>query len=130
MVNECQKFKTSRTGLYEIKPGCLNAFFRRIAPDEQFRFITFQDNDYRLGNLTILLFNYVPDSVFVTVETPLDIEDALDELATFNAGVCWDYGTLNLFDSVYRDHCCITVELRLTSVPMRVGGNGLLIGFI
>jgi len=130
MVNECQKFKTSRTGLYEFKPGCLNTFFRRIAPDEQFRFITFQDNDYRLGNLTILLFNYVPDTVFVTVETPLDIEDALDELATFNTGVCWDYGTLNYFDSVYKDRCCITVELRLTSVPMRVGGNGLLIGFI
>ena len=130
MVNECQKFKTSRTGLHDITPGCLDAFFRRIAPDEQFRFITFQDNDYRMGNLTILLFNYIPESVFVTVETPFDIEDALDELAAINPGVCWDDGTLNYFDTVYMDPCCITIELKLTSVPMRIGSNGVLIGLM
>ncbi len=53
----------------------------------QFRFAGFEKNDYRHRRLTCSLYNYAPDSVFFTVESPLAIEPAIDEPIVLNPGV-------------------------------------------
>ena len=127
MINECQKFKTSRNYLLEIDSAYLDAFFRRLVPDEAFRFITFQQTDFRLDNLTFILYSYVPESVYVTVERATDFEAAFEELAMLNPGVYWEYGTINCFDFLVNGTTCMTAELKLTAIPMRVNKQGVLI---
>ncbi len=110
-----------------MEPEYLDSFFRKIVPDEEFRFITFQKQDFHLGNLTILLFNFVPDSVSVTVDSALDIEGALMELTLLNPGTRWDHMRINYFDRDESGHCNITLELHLVEIPMRVNKKGTLI---
>ena len=127
MSNMCQKFKASRECLLDMQPAQLESFFRKIVPDEQFRFITFQANDYRKQTLTFLLFNYVPETVFVTVENAADLESAIDELIVLNPGVEWNCKGIQYFDRDDTAGNRITVELLLDYIPMRVNKEGILI---
>lgn len=36
-------------------------------PDEKFRFITYEQNDYKKGMYTVISYGFIPDSVFVTI---------------------------------------------------------------
>ena len=127
MTRECQQFKTSRRTFQEINPCYLNSFLRQLVPDEQFRFITFETTDYRNNNVTYLLYNYIPESVTLTVECAAEIEPAIDELAQLNPNVQWSGVRLKYLDKDDAGHAYITIELQLTSVPMRVSADGVLI---
>jgi len=127
MPNECQKYTTSRPHLRAMGRPELEAFFCRMQPDEAFRFITFQGDDYRQHKLTFLLFNYLPQAVYVTVEQPTDIESAIEELVLLNPGVEWDCIQLHYFNNDDAPYGGITAELKLVLVHMRVNRKGKLI---
>jgi len=125
--NQCHKFKSSRCGLQDMSPALLNEFFRKIMPDEAFRFITFQAGDFRSGNITVLLYNYVPESVPVTLDNVLDTVPALDALEQLNPGTTWDELELQYFEWEISGHASINIELQLTEIPMRVNSDGMLL---
>ncbi|HTL08649.1 MAG TPA: hypothetical protein VL307_10345 [Chitinophagaceae bacterium] len=127
MTRECQQFKTSRRTLEDINPCYLNSFLSRLVPDEQFRFITFETTDYRNHNVTYLLFNYIPETVMLTVESAAEIEPAIETLAALNPDVQWSGVQLKYLDKDNEGHAYITIELQLTSVPMRVSAEGVLL---
>lgn len=124
----CQQFKTSRDTLFEMGPACLNLVLRRLVPDEQFRFITFQEGDFYRGNLTMLVYNYIPDKVIVCVESVASLKPALKDLTELNPGLQWRFGAVNYFDACNGKDFCITAELGLTLVPLRINTEGILVG--
>ena len=127
MIYESRKFNTSVQDFLDMQPLELESFCRAILQDHQFRFITFEKNDFRNGKLTCIIYNYVPDSVFFSAESPVDVEEVMEELIVLNPGVQWSWANLNYFDQDDKGHSKLTVELKLSVIPMRVNANGDLI---
>lgn len=127
MEKSCRQFNISREGLTDIRPKHLESFFRQMIPDEQFRFVTFQTSDYRKQQLTYLLYNYIPETVLLTVENAADIEPAIEELQELNPGVEWTGARLKYYDKHSNGIAFISIELLLSVIPMRVSAGGELI---
>jgi len=127
MDKNCRQFNISRHCITGIHPEHLESFFRKMVPDEQFRFITFQAADYRQNQLTFLLYNYIPETVGVTVERASDIEPAIEQLQQLNPGVEWSGVQLKYFDRDETGASHIVIELQLIGIPMRVSAGGQLI---
>lgn len=127
MTRECTQFIMSIDEIKAMGPAYLESYSSLMLPEMQFRFITFVADDYRRRRVTCFLYNYVPDSVFFSIENPLELESALDQLIGLNPGVEWYLATLNYFDWNESGHARIQVELSLSEIPMRVHPNGALI---
>ncbi|MEP6750882.1 MAG: hypothetical protein ABJB86_24320, partial [Bacteroidota bacterium] len=98
----------------------LEALFYFAEPHEQFRFVTFERNDYAEHKLTALLFDFFPASVFVTVPQQFDLDDAVEEVKQFNPTCSFEKMPLSYFDEADLAHKRKTQELRIIMAPMRV----------
>ena len=127
MIKECLQFKLRMDEFERLDAPHRDYICRLKLPDEHFRFVTFEQEDYRLGSVTCKLYNYSPDSVFFSVESPLAIEPAIDKLIELNPDVKWFWANINFFDQDESGHAMLTVELRLSQIPMRVSASGHLI---
>ena len=106
----------------------LELFCIRLLPHMLFRFATFDDDNYRTGNLTCYLYRQVPECVYFTVETPMEIEPALQKLRQLNTGVEWHQATISYINRDESGHARITVGLSLSKIPLRVDAAGILNG--
>lgn len=104
----------------------LEAFLHFAEPDEQFRFVTFEGNDYAEQKLTMLVFSYVPDRVLVTVPAACDLENALQEIGNLNPGVVFEKVPLSYFHKANGHLNRQTQELRIINISLQVDASGRL----
>ena len=127
MIKTCRHFTATVEQYLQMRGDYLELFCKNMEPDEHFRFVTFEKNDYRSGNLTCQLYNYVPEKVFFSVETPMEIEAALDKLIELNPGVEWSWAALHHSGHDQNGITTVIVELKLCAIPLRVNTAGHLI---
>jgi hypothetical protein len=120
------KFNLTRQFLERTKAK-LDAFLHHTVPDEQFRVFTFERDDYAQQKLTLLLFEFVPTRVFVTVPAGYDLAKAVDEVGKLNPGVCFEKVRLDYIDRADELKQRQTQELKIVYTPMKVDANGNLV---
>jgi len=101
----------------------LEAFFQFAEPDEQFRFMTFERNDYAENKLTMLIFDFIPDRVFVTVPQSYDLNKAVMEVIALNPDLSLEKVALYKIDKQAKRQ---TQELKIKFLPMTIDATGTL----
>ena len=127
MEKHTTKINLTRRFLEKTKAK-LEALLHFAAPDEQFRFVTFERDDYSEHKLTMLLFNFIPDRVFVTVPHNYSLDKAVAEVAQLNPDTRFEKVELTYFDEADLARKRQTQELRIIYTPMKVDTSGKLIG--
>lgn len=64
---------------------------------------------------------------FFSVDSPEELEPAIDLLIVLNPGVMWSWANFNYFTPDKSGQAELTVELKLLEIPMRVSAAGELI---
>ena len=108
-------------------PEKLDASMSSVMPEQVFRFITFEGDDFREQRVTILSFNFIPERVFVVVSKDQDIEMAIREVTKLNPGVVWERVETGFIEKDDAEQHRITQELKILDIPMRVNADGLFI---
>lgn len=122
---QCRKYKTSRQHILQTERAYLAAFLERQMPGAQFRFITFEKDDYRSGGITFIMCNLIPETVMIEVAIAADLQRAIGHVIGLNPSVRWDevdfiYPPVTNFGAAGR-----YVQLRFTGLPMMIDAAGL-----
>jgi hypothetical protein len=105
----------------ELSSDALEAKLYAYMPEAVFRLFTFEEDDYKNGNMTIFCFNFIPTFFFVTCSANQDVETVLAEVAKLNPGLEWvEVEAEGELDEVNLRR---THALRITQVPAREGIN-------
>ena len=126
MDKQPTKFNITRQFLEKTRAK-LDAFLHHTVPDEQFRVFTFEHDDYAQQKLTLLLFDFVPTRVFVTVPPGYNLSKAVAEMEQLNPGLQFQKVKLGYCDPVDTAKQRQTQELRIIDMPFRVDANGKLV---
>jgi len=113
--------------LLEKTKAKLDAFLHHTVRDEQFRFFTFERDDYAEQKLTLLLFNFVPTRVFVTVPGGYNLARAVAEVEILNPGLHFEKVQLDYIDTADQARKRQTQELRIIDIPLKVDAAGKLV---
>lgn len=125
MPVNCRKYKTSRQHVHECEPAYLAAFLEKQMPGAQFRFITFEKDDYKRASLTFLLCHSMPEKVTIAVESGIDLEAAIRQIIVLNPSVRWD--NVNFIYPSPKDSQTgnTTVELMFNDLSMVINSDGI-----
>ncbi|HTE09766.1 MAG TPA: hypothetical protein VK645_02330 [Chitinophagaceae bacterium] len=126
MEKQTTRINLTRQFLEKAKAK-LEALLYFAAPDEQFRFVTFEHDDYAEHKLTMLLFSFIPDRVFVTVPAYCSLDMAVAEVEQLNPKLNFEKVELTYFDEADVARKRQTQELRIIYTPMKVDMTGKLI---
>ncbi|MDP9041902.1 MAG: hypothetical protein M3N30_07960 [Bacteroidota bacterium] len=127
MSPNCRKYKTSRQQIREIEPAYLASFLDKLMPDAQFRFITFEKDDYKKANLTFLLCKLIPEKVMVSVEHASDLRPAIHQIMAMNPRVKWNSMQFSYPAANNTGGGKTAIELRFTEIAMIVNAAGTLV---
>jgi hypothetical protein len=120
------KFNITRQFLEKTKAK-LDAFLHHTVRDEQFRVFTFEHDDYAQQKLTLLLFDFIPTRVFVTVPPGYNLSKAVEEMEQLNPGLAFQKVKLDYCDPVDIAKQRQTQELRIIYLPLSVDVDGKLV---
>jgi hypothetical protein len=120
------KFNLTRQFLEKTKAK-LDALLHHTVPNEQFRFFTFERDDYAEQKLTLLLFDFVPTRVFVTVPAGYNLAKAVEEVERLNPALFFERVTLDYIDRADALKQRQTQELRIVFAPLKVDPTGKLV---
>lgn len=123
MDKQPTKFNITRDFLQKAKTK-LEAFFHFAMPEEQFRFVTFERDDYAEHKLTMLLFDFAPDRVYVTVPHDCNLDAAVEDVKQLNPQLQLEKVPLSYFDESDLVRGRQTQELRIIYATMAVNAEG------
>ena len=126
MSKQPTKINITRQFLEKTKAR-LDAFLHQTVPDEQFRVYTFEHDDYAQQKLTLLLFDFVPDRIFVTVPADYNLAKAVEEVERLNPGLQFEKVKLDYIDMADQAGNRQTQELKIIYEPLRVDAGGKLV---
>ena len=126
MNKQPTKFTITRQFLEKTKSK-LDAFLHQTVPDEQFRVFTFEHDDYAEQKLTLLLFDFVPTRVFVTVPAAYNLAKAVEEVKQLNPGLIFEKVSLDYIEKADAIKKRQTQELKIIYLPLKVDANGRLV---
>ena len=126
MDKQPTKFNITRQFLEKTKAK-LDAFLHLTVPDEQFRVFTFEHDDYAQQKLTLLLFDFVPERVIVTVLADYNLAKAVEEVERLNPGLQFEKVKLDYIDMADQAGNRQTQELRIAYMPLKVDASGKLV---
>ena len=126
MDKQPTKLNLTRQFLEKTKAK-LDSFLHHIVPDEQFRVFTFEHDDYAEQKLTLLLFDFVPTRVFVTVPADYNLATAVEEVEKLNPGLCFEKVKLDYIDRADAIKKRQTQELKIVYTPLKIDASGKLV---
>ena len=126
MNKQPTKFNITRQFLEKTKAK-LDALLHHTVPDEQFRVFTFEHDDYAAQKLTLLLFDFLPTRVFVTVPAGYNLSKAVEEVEQLNPDLQFEKVALDYVDLADKANHRLTQELRIVYLPLKVDANGKLV---
>lgn len=126
MNDGCRKYKTSRENLRTTDPSMLRSFVEKLISGTTFRFVTFEQDDYRDASVTFLFYKKAPESVLMEVQSISDISGAVREIIRLNTRIDWDAVHFHFKPEKTPNNYC-TIEIVFLRFSMVVNMEGVLI---
>lgn len=125
MNDGCRKYKNSREYLRTTDPSFLRSFIEKLTQGTTFRFVTFEQDDFRAEAVTFLFYELPPERILMQIKHASDTSRAVREIIRLNTRIEWDavhfhFKPENKMDNYF------TIEIVFLKSSMVVNGEGLL----
>jgi len=127
MNETCIKYKASRKSLKETEPSFLRSLFDKLVPGGNFRFITFEQDDYRQACLTFLFSVTIPTQVMIMVSCRLDIKPAIREVIRLNSAIAWNKVCISYPAAENGADGPVSISLLIRGPSLEIDNSGRLI---